>query len=106
MSWRVPGGGSLDLDAAAARVSDGSGQKLAKWKLLGVAPLPGRGGTRVLHATAWLEGRDVELLWGLYPNGPVLIGVVLAADPGTFAKLRPELDGILSSFRPEELPPG
>ncbi len=107
VSWRLPGGGSLDLDAAAARVSDGSSRKLAKWRLLDVTPLPGRGGTRVLHATAWLEDRDVELLWGLYPNGQALVGVVLAADRGAFENLRKELDGILASFRTTQLaPPG
>jgi hypothetical protein len=108
ISWKVPGDGTLDLDAAAVRVSDGTSRRLAKWKLLGVSPLPGRGGTRVLHATAWLEEQDVELLWGLFPDGPTVWGVLVAAEPRTFTRLRGEMEGILSSFRfeaPSPAPP-
>lgn len=101
VSWPLPGGGSLDLDTAAERISRGSSQRLAGWKLLGVAPLPGRGGTRVLHATAVLEGRDTELLWGLFPNGPTVHGVIVAAEAPAFPRLRAEFEGILASFRVE-----
>ena len=105
ISWRLEGDGRLDLDAAAARVSEGSARRLEKWKLLGIAPLPGRGGTRVLHATAQLEGRDVELLWGLFPNGPTVHGVLVAAETSAFVRLRREFEGILASVRAFD-PPG
>lgn len=99
ISWRLGGDGSLDLDDAAALVSEGSARRLEKWKLIGVAPLPGRGATRVLHATALLEGRDVELLWGLYPSGPTVYGVLVAVEPAAFVRLRREMEGILASVR-------
>ncbi len=104
ISWTLLGGGSLDLDTAAALVSEGSARRLEKWKLLGVAPLPGRGATRVLHATALLEGRDVELLWGLYPNGPTVYGVLVAAETSAFVRLRREMEGILASVRAFDAP--
>lgn len=104
ISWTLLGGGSLDLDNAAALVSEGSARRLEKWKLLGVAPLPGRGATRVLHATALLEGRDVELLWGLYPNGPTVYGVLVAAETSAFVRLRREMEGILASVRAFDAP--
>ncbi len=99
VSWTLGGAGSLDLDDAVARVSDGSSLRLPKWKVLDVAPLPGRGATRILHATAMLEGQDVELLWGLFPNGPTVHGVMVAAEPRAFVRLRRELEEILASFR-------
>jgi hypothetical protein len=99
VSWRLREGGSLDLDEAAALVSEGSARRLGKWKLLGVAPLAGRGATRVLHATALLAGRDVELLWGLYPSGPTVHGVLVAAETSAFVRLRREFEGILASVR-------
>jgi hypothetical protein len=104
VSWRLRGDGALDLDAAAALVSQGSARRLEKWKLLGVAPLAGRGGTRVLHATAVLEGRDVELLWGLFPNGPTVHGVLVAAETSAFVNLRREFEGILASVRVFDTP--
>jgi hypothetical protein len=104
VSWRLRGGGALDLDAAAALVSEGSARRLEKWRLLGVSSLPGRGATRVLHATALLEGRDVELLWGLYPNGPAVHGVLVAAETSAFVRLRREFEGILASVRAFDAP--
>jgi hypothetical protein len=104
ISWSLLGDGSLDLDNAAALVSEGSARRLEKWKLLGVSPLPGRGATRVLHATALLEGRDVELLWGLYPNGPTVYGVLVAAETSAFVRLRREMEGILASVRAFDAP--
>ena len=104
VSWRLRDGG-LDLDDAAALVSEGTSRRLEKWKLLGVTPLAGRGATRVLHATAFLEGLDVELLWGLYPNGPTVHGVLVAAEPSAFVRLRREFEGILASVRAFD-PPG
>ena len=104
VSWRLRGDGALDLAAAAALVSEGSARRLEKWKLLGVAPLAGRGATRVLHATALLEGRDVELLWGLFPNGPTVHGVLVAAETSAFVRLRREFEDILASVRAFDAP--
>ncbi len=104
VSLRITGSPGLDLDAAAARLAEAASRKLERWKLLDVGTLPGRGGTRVLHATAVLERQDVEMLWGLYPNAPMFYVVLVAAERQTFPRLRDELEGILASFHSEALP--
>jgi hypothetical protein len=104
VSLRIAGSPGLDLDAAAARLADSASRRLERWRLLGVGTLPGRGGTRVLHATAVLERQEVEMLWGLYPNAPMFYVVLVAAERQSFPRLRGELEGILASFRSETLP--
>lgn len=95
---------SADLDRVAKAGSDAVATQFERWKLVDVAPLEGRGGTRVLHGVASKGLQEVEVLCGLFPNGPLFHVVVVGAAPKAFGKLRDELAGVLASFHSDTLP--
>jgi len=98
-STRVPSDRGLDLDLLTDEVSKALAQRLPSYHLHEVAPLPGRGGTRVLHFTAKIDGDDFEALCAIYPNAPMLYWLMAGAHPRVFATVRDELQGLLESFR-------
>lgn len=104
-STRTPANRGFDLDEMTNEVSKAWEKSLPAYKLHGVAPLPGRGGTRVLHMSSKVDGADFEALCGLFPNAPMFYVLVAGASPREFPALREELEGILASFRSETLPP-
>jgi hypothetical protein len=95
----------FDLDALTEEFSRAWAKKVEAYKLHGVGPLPGRGGTRVMHLSARVEGRELEALCGLYPSAPVLYSLVVGAPPRDFPALRAELERLLVSFEFDTRPP-
>lgn len=95
---------SADPDLVARLGSESVAARFDRWKLLEVAPLEGRGGTRVLHGVAKKGLQEIEVLCGLFPNGPLYHVVVVGAAPKAFAKAKDELAGVLASFRSDTLP--
>jgi hypothetical protein len=104
-STRIPRDRGSDLDALSDTLSKAWEKKLPAYRLLGVEPLPGRAGTRVLHFSARIDDEDFEALSGLYPNAPMFYWLVVGASPRTFTTLREELEGVLVTFTSDTLPP-
>jgi hypothetical protein len=105
ISKKIPSDRGFDLDALADGISRTWAKKFSAFKLHGISPLPGRGGTRVLHMSARIDNADFEALWGLYPNAPVFHALMVGASPRVFTALRGELEGILASFQSDTPPP-
>lgn len=104
-STKTPADRGFDLDALTSELSRAWAKSLPAYKLHGAAPLPGRGGTRVVHMTSRVDNADFEALCGLYPNAPMFYVLVTGTSPRGFPALRGELEGILASFRSDTLPP-
>ena len=94
----------FDLDTLTDEFSKAWAKKVQAYKPQGVAPLPGRGGTRVLHMFARIDNKELEALCGLYPNAPMFYWLVAGAPPGNFPALREELEGLLVSFQSNTQP--
>jgi hypothetical protein len=105
ISKKIPSDRGFDLDVLADGISRTWAKKFPAFKLHGISPLPGRGGTRVLHMSARIDNEDFEALWGLYPNAPMFHALMVGASPRNFTALREELEGILASFQSDTLPP-
>lgn len=105
ISKKIPSDRGFDLDVLAEGISTTWAKRFPAFKLHSVSPLPGRGGTRVLHMSARIDNEDFEALWGLYPNAPMFHALMVGASPRTFTALRGELEGILASFQSDTLPP-
>jgi hypothetical protein len=99
VSVKIPANRGFDMDKMADAISKATRRQFEEWDVIEVGPLPGRGGTRVLHVRATLKGEKLELLCGLFPNPPAFYEVVVGAERSAFAGLRPELQAILESFR-------
>lgn len=98
-SMETPGDLGLDLDTLTDQLSREWAKRLPAYTLHGAAPLPGRGGTRVLHLSAKIDNEEFEALCGLYPNAPMFYSLVVGAHPRSFPALREELEGVLMSFQ-------
>jgi hypothetical protein len=99
VSVKVPANRGFDMDRMADAISKGTRRQFDEWEVLEIAPLPGRGGTRVLHVRASLKGQKLEMLCGLFPNPPAFYEVVVGAERAAFPRLRGELQAILESFQ-------
>lgn len=102
-SAKVPANG-FDLDAATDAISRETAKGMTNYRVLDAAPLPGRGGTRVLHVTATLDGEDLEALCLLVPSPPAFYELMVGAPPAVFAARRAEFQAILESFHGEASP--
>ncbi|HTS02140.1 MAG TPA: hypothetical protein VMN04_06425 [Thermoanaerobaculia bacterium] len=98
------GASTLDPDVAARVGSESVARQFDRWTLVDVSPLPGRGATRVLHGVAVKDGTEIEVLCGLFPNGPLFHVAVAGAAPRVFARLHGELTDALASFSSDSLP--
>ena len=99
VSVKVPANRGFDMDRMAEAISKATRRQFDEWEVLEIAPLPGRGGTRVLHVRTTLKGQKLEMLCGLFPNPPAFYEVVVGAERAAFPRLRGELQGILESFQ-------
>ena len=99
VSVKVPSDRGFDMDAMAQAISKATRGQFDEWEVLEVTPLPGRGGTRVLHVRASLKGEKLEMLCGLFPNPPAFYEVVVGAERSAFPRLKAELQAILESFQ-------
>lgn len=104
ISRRIPSDRGFDLDALSDELSKAWAKRFQSYVLHGVAPLPGRGGTRVLHLSGKADNEEFEALCGLYPNAPMFYALMVGASPRSFPTLREELEGILMSFQSDTLP--
>ncbi len=104
LSARIPTDRGVDFDATADAVSREVAKAMTNYRVLDVAALPGRGGTRVLHVTGTLDGEDLEALCLLTANAPAFFELVVGAPPAVFAARRAELQAILESFHGEATP--
>jgi hypothetical protein len=104
-SRKIPSDRGFDLDTLSNGISKVWAKQFQSYALHDVAPLPGRGGTRVLHFSATANGEKFEALCALYPNAPMFYALMVGASPGSFPTLREELEGVLASFQSDTLPP-
>ena len=104
-SRKIPSDRGFDLDLLSNQVSKIWAKQFQSYVLHGVDPLPGRGGTRVLHFSAKVNNEEFEALCALYPNAPMFYALMVGTSPGSFPALREELEGVLVSFWSDTLPP-